>query len=56
MIQVLGAVAYGELKAHEGLVAEASETADEQERERLLTFAAQELRQLAQAWDISPTE
>src|SRR3989442_13034454 len=44
LIQVLGAVAYGELKAHEGLVAEAGETADEQERERLLTFAGQELR------------
>ena len=44
MIQVLGAVAYGELKAHEGLVAEAGETANEQERERLLTFAGQELR------------
>ena len=44
MIQVLGAVAHGELKAHEGLVADAEETADEQERERLLTFAGQELR------------
>src|SRR2546428_13103770 len=44
LIQVLGAVAYGELKAHEGLVAEAAETADERERERLLTFAGQELR------------
>src|SRR5437867_4214299 len=29
LIQVLGAVAYGELKAHEGLVAVAEETADE---------------------------
>src|SRR5437870_13866040 len=44
LIQVLGAVAYGELKAHEGLVAEAGATADEGERERLMTFAGQELR------------
>src|SRR2546422_585957 len=44
LIQVLGAVAYGELKAHEGLVAEAADTSDAEERRLLETFAAQELR------------
>jgi rubrerythrin len=44
LIQVLGAVAYGELKAHEGLLAEAAATPDGSERELLETFAAQELR------------
>ena len=44
LIQVLGAVAYGELKAYEGLRAEAKETGDPDERRLLRTFAAQELR------------
>jgi DNA-binding ferritin-like protein (Dps family) len=44
LIQVLGAVAYGELKAHEGLVAEAERVADPVEQDRLLTFASQERR------------
>ncbi|HEX9683605.1 MAG TPA: ferritin-like fold-containing protein [Acidimicrobiales bacterium] len=44
LIQVLGAVAYGELKAHEGARAEAEATADEVERRRLRKVAAEELR------------
>lgn len=44
LIQVLGAVAYGEWKAYEGLRRRAEETADPEERRLLRTFAAQERR------------
>ena len=44
LIQVLGAVAYGELKAYEGAKAEAAATTDPAERRRLRTVAAEELR------------
>jgi len=45
LIQVLGAVAYGELKAYEGAKAEATAAGvSEEERRRLRKVAAQELR------------
>jgi DNA-binding ferritin-like protein (Dps family) len=44
LIRVLGAVAYGEWKAYEGLRRRADETADPEERRLLRTFAAQERR------------
>jgi rubrerythrin len=44
LIQVLGAVAYGELKAYEGAKAAAAEATDEAERRRLRKVAAEELR------------
>ena len=44
LIQVLGAVAYGELKAYEGAKAEAASTTDEAARRRLRKVAAEELR------------
>jgi DNA-binding ferritin-like protein (Dps family) len=44
LIQVLGAVAYGELKAYEGAKARAAETSDEAERKVWRTIAAEELR------------
>lgn len=44
LIQVLGAVAYGEWKAYEGLRQRAEHTADPAERRVLRTFAAQERR------------
>ena len=44
LIQVLGAVAYGELKAYEGARAEAEATSDPAERRRLRKVAAEELR------------
>src|SRR3954470_3793065 len=44
LVQVLGAVAYGERKAYEGLRDRAEETTDPKERRLLRTFAAQELR------------
>ena len=44
LIQVLGAVAYGELKAYEGARAEAEATDDPAERRRLRKVAAEELR------------
>lgn len=44
MIQVLGAVAYGELKAYEGAKAEAAATDDEKLRKRYRKVAAEELR------------
>lgn len=44
LIRVLGAVAYGELKAYETAKAEAEATTDEAERKRLRKVAAEELR------------
>lgn len=44
LVQVLGAVAYGEWKAYEGAKAAAAEAADEAERRRLRKVAAEELR------------
>ena len=44
MIQVLGAVAYGELKAYEGAKGDAEQATDEDERKRLRKVAAEELR------------
>ena len=44
LVQVLGAVAYGEHKAYEDLRTRAEETDDPEERRQLRTFAAQELR------------
>ena len=44
LIQVLGAVAYGELKAYEGAKAGAAEATDEAERRALRKIAAEELR------------
>ncbi len=44
LIQVLGAVAYGELKAYEGAKAEAAATDDPAVRRRYRTVAAEELR------------
>jgi DNA-binding ferritin-like protein (Dps family) len=44
LVQVLGAVAYGELKAYEGAKAEAEAATDEAERRRHRKVAAEELR------------
>src|SRR5687767_6949255 len=44
LIQVLGAVAYGELKAYEGARAEAEAAVDPADRRRLRKVAAEELR------------
>ena len=44
LIQVLGAVAYGELKAYEGAKAEAEAATTEAERRRFRKVAAEELR------------
>lgn len=44
LIQVLGAVAYGELKAYEGAKADAAAAPNEAERRRLRKVAAEELR------------
>ena len=44
LVQVLGAVSYGELKAYEGAKADAEATADESERRRFRKVAAEELR------------
>ena len=44
LIQVLGAVAYGELKAYEGAKAEAEAAPDEETRRRYRKVAAEELR------------
>ncbi len=44
LIQVLGAVAYGELKAYEGAKAEAAAATDEAGRKRFRKIAAEELR------------
>lgn len=44
LVRVLGAVAYGEWKAYEGLRARAEATDDPEERRLLRTFAAQERR------------
>jgi DNA-binding ferritin-like protein (Dps family) len=44
LVQVLGAVAYGELKAYEGAKADAEATPDEQSRRRFRMVAAEELR------------
>jgi rubrerythrin len=44
LIQVLGAVAYGELKAYEGAKAEAAAAPDEATRRRYKKVAAEELR------------
>lgn len=44
LVQVLGAVAYGELKAYEGAKAEAEAATDEAERKRHRKVAAEELR------------
>ena len=44
LVQVLGAVAYGELKAYEGAKAEAEAATDEVERKRFRKVAAEELR------------
>jgi rubrerythrin len=44
LIQVLGAVAYGELKAYEGAKADAAAAATEEERRRFRKVAAEELR------------
>ena len=44
LIQVLGAVAYGELKAYEGAKAEAAAATDEPSRKRFRRVAAEELR------------
>jgi hypothetical protein len=44
LVQVLGAIAYGELKAYEGAREQAAATTDEVERKRLRRVAAEELR------------
>ncbi|MEY2477266.1 MAG: hypothetical protein QOG87_2581 [Actinomycetota bacterium] len=44
LVQVLGAVAYGELKAYEGAKAEAEGASDEETRRRFRKVAAEELR------------
>ena len=44
LVQVLGAVAYGELKAYEGAKAEAAAAPDEETRLRFRKVAAEELR------------
>jgi hypothetical protein len=44
LVQVLGAIAYGELKAYEGAKEQAAATSDEGERKRLRKVAAEELR------------
>jgi len=44
LVQVLGAVAYGELKAHEGAKADAASAPDEATRRRFRRVAAEELR------------
>jgi len=44
LVQVLGAVAYGELKAYEGAKAEAEAATDEASRRRFRKVAAEELR------------
>jgi rubrerythrin len=44
LVQVLGAVAYGELKAYEGAKAEAEAAPDEETRRRFRKVAAEELR------------
>lgn len=44
MTQVLGAIAYGEWKAHTGAAAEAEAASDPKERKELRTIAAEELR------------
>ena len=44
LIQVLGAVAYGERKAYEGAHRQAAETDDPEEQRALRTIAAEELR------------
>ena len=44
LVQVLGAVAYGELKAYEGAKAEAEAAPDEATRKRFRKVAAEELR------------
>lgn len=44
LVQVLGAVAYGELKAYEGAKAEAEAAGDEETRLRFRKVAAEELR------------
>ncbi|MDQ2649759.1 MAG: ferritin-like domain-containing protein [Actinomycetota bacterium] len=44
LIQVLGAVAYGELKAYDGAKAEAAAATDEATRKRFRKVAAEELR------------
>lgn len=44
LVQVLGAVSYGELKAYEGAKADAEASVDESERRRFRKVAAEELR------------
>src|SRR5579883_1850113 len=44
MIQVLGAIAYGEQKAHDAAAAEAAAATDEADRRALRKIAAEELR------------
>jgi rubrerythrin len=44
LIQVLGAIAYGEWKAYDGARSQAAETTDERTRRELRTIAAEELR------------
>lgn len=44
LVQVLGAVSYGELKAYEGAKADAEATVDESDRRRFRKVAAEELR------------
>lgn len=44
LVQVLGAIAYGEWKAHTGAAAEAEAATDPDERRELRTIAAEELR------------
>src|SRR3989442_16028251 len=44
LVQVLGAVAYGELKAYEGAKADAEAAIDEASRRRFRKVAAEELR------------
>lgn len=44
LVQVLGAVAYGELKAYEGAKAKAAEATDERTRRQFRKVAAEELR------------
>src|SRR5688500_16306535 len=44
MVRVLGAIAYGELKAYEGAIAAADAADDEAERRQHRTIAAEELR------------
>ena len=46
LIQVLGAVAYGERKAYEGAHRQAAETDDPEEQRALRTIAAEELRHM----------